>query len=499
MTLSRRSFLGVAAAGTVAVATAGCSTQADPENEENSGGNNPSDTAWESLRSKLEGTLVRPGDPTFPAMGLPRNTAFADIRPVGAAVCASSTDVQECVRWAVENDVPIVPRSPGAHSYAGYGATTGLSIDLSRLQNVAFDSDAETVKLGGGTLLGPASLTLADSGVYIPVGQCQTVGIAGLALAGGLSFNSRLRGLTCDNLVEIEGVDAKGELFRSSSAENPELFWAQRGGGGGTFAINTSFTIRTYPATKLSVFRLVWTGDPAKLGAGWSAMQKTLVGAPNEYSFLSTFAVTSPDRQSRNYRYRAQGQFHGSSAQLREILTPALEASPDSVYIQDTTFLDGSRFLSELGAPNAYLSKSAFLSEYYPDAAVSVFVERLKEWPVNMSLGAIRMFSWAGAINEVPAGETAFVHRDAKLLSEGEVGWYPGTPAPEVDQGKAWLQQMWKDLEQYQNGSAFQNFMDPTLENWEDAYFGDNLSRLRSVKQQWDPDNVFSNRQSIRP
>lgn len=432
-------------------------------------------------------------------MGLPRNTAFAGIRPVGAAVCASASDVQDSVRWAVENNVPIVPRSPGAHSYAGYGATTGLSIDLSRLQGVVFDSDAETVKLGGGTLLGAAGLTLAESGVYIPVGQCQTVGIAGLALAGGLSFNSRLRGLTCDNLVEIEGVDASGEFFRSSVSENPELFWAQRGGGGGTFAINTSFTVKAYPARNLSVFRLVWTGDPDRLGDGWSAMQKVLDGAPQEYSFLSTFAVTSPDGQARRYRYRAQGQFHGPSAKLREILAPALKASPDSADVHDASFLDGTRFLSELGAPNAYLSKSAFLSRAYPDDAIAVFTERLREWPVTMSLGAIRMFSWGGAINDVPADDTAFVHRDAQLLSEGEVGWYPGTPVSDVELGQGWLQQMWQDLAPYHNGSAFQNFMDPTLENWEDAYFGDNLSRLREVKRKWDPDNVFSNNQSIRP
>ena len=188
---------------------------------------------------------------------MPYNKRYAAIRPGGVALCADTADVQAALAWARRYDVPFAARS-GGHSYAGYCASRGLVISLAPMRSIRVDQRALTVTLGAGTRNRDLHEGLAGTGLAVPSGRCPTVGVSGLLLGGGFGFSSRHLGLTCDQLLETEVVTAAGEALRVSPLEQPDLFWACQGGGGGNFGINTGWTVRATPVGRVAVYELAW-------------------------------------------------------------------------------------------------------------------------------------------------------------------------------------------------------------------------------------------------
>jgi FAD/FMN-containing dehydrogenase len=179
------------------------------------------------------------------------------VRPQGIASCLDPVDVRESVLWAREHDVPIAIRS-GGHNYAGYSATEGLLIDLGQMQSVTVDDDTgvATVQVGARNTDDYESLQPHEAA--ISAGRCPTVGIGGLVLGGGIGFSSRKLGLTCDSLLETETVTADGQILTCNEKENEDLFWACRGGSGGNFGVNVSYTFQATPVEDVSIYDLQW-------------------------------------------------------------------------------------------------------------------------------------------------------------------------------------------------------------------------------------------------
>ena len=269
--ISRRAFLtrtGRAALGMAAASNAwvlhGC------------GGG--SGTNWGSLAAQLDGQLLRPSDPLYPATGLSENTISAAIRPAAIALCANARDVQTCVVWAQDNGVPLVAQS-GGHSYGGYSTTEGLLISVRPMHAVRFDPRSEIATIGSGMQLGSLYDTLFSQGFFVPAGRCTSVGIAGFVLGGGFGFETRRFGVTCDLMTETEIVTADGRLLVCNEAQNSDLFWACRGGGGGNFGINTSFTMRALPIVATTYGKVVWSFDDVE--AVWTELQTIAITAPD--------------------------------------------------------------------------------------------------------------------------------------------------------------------------------------------------------------------------
>lgn len=214
-----------------------------------------SSAPWNQLARSLQGPLLKKDAPDFARIASPWNLRFASRLPAGIARCTSPEDVRACLHWARSNDVPLAIRS-GGHSYAGFSTTSGLMIDVSLMNEVGDPDAAGRMRMNGGarnanvySALGPVNRALTH-------GRCKGVGVAGLVLGGGIGFSQRLRGLTCDQLIETEIVIGSGELLRCNEEENADLFWACRGGGGGNFGVNTSLTFQTFPVDVVTVFRL---------------------------------------------------------------------------------------------------------------------------------------------------------------------------------------------------------------------------------------------------
>jgi FAD/FMN-containing dehydrogenase len=470
---------------------------------------------WAKLASQLHGRLSLPGSAGYPVDRELYNPVFDNVHPAAIAFCASATDVARCITFARDIALPLAARS-GGHSYAGYSTTPGLVIDVSLMSRVALTAGAPTAgrvaTVGAGARLIDVYSGLEQQGFSVPAGSCPTVGIAGLALGGGIGVMDRLWGLTSDNIVGLEIVTAAGEIVTADASDNADLYWACRGGGGGNFGIVTQFGFSTSPVTETALFFATWPWEAARqLLPAW------LEWAPEGPDELWSNCVFEADPGSVDPYIQVSGVWAGSEAgaqvQLNRLI--AMAGPPGVQSIGQNTFEDamyieaGCRGLSETAChlsgryPGGMLprtitvAKSDILNERLSDAGVEAVLAGIERRQPQGGPGGIVLDSWGGAINRVAPGATAFVHRKA-LASAQYAAVYPeGGDPDDIEGARNWMNNWYATLRPYMSGEAYQNYIDPELSNWEHAYYASNLPRLREVKGKWDPDDVFHFAQSI--
>jgi FAD/FMN-containing dehydrogenase len=490
---TRRQFLR---AGGGAIVTAGAASQLGWL--AGCGGNGSKKPDWAALEKQLNGKLVRPGDAGYRAAGHQYNARYAAIRPQGVALCAGAADAPACVVWSQDNDVPVSVRS-GGHNYAAYSTGPGLVIDVGGLRTVVVDDAARTVTAGPGARNTTIYAGLQPHGVAISAGRCPTVAVGGLVLGGGIGFSSRKLGLTCDHLVEAEMVTAAGKVVRASEKENPDLFWALRGGGGGNYGVCTKYVFETRPVRDVGLYDLAW--EWADAPAVFEAFQEVMARAPDEFSArLGVGRAGQPDGSAGPPSINALGQYFGPVDELRELLEPALRAGKTTKrLIAPRTFWQAKDYFFHTTPRDAFGVKSAYLDKPLAGAGVEALLRAVDRWPgsTNDDGAGAAMFGSGGAINHVPADATAFVHRSQFAVLAMETSWEPSDPRSTVDANLEWLDDLGASMRPFVSGSAYQNFIDRTQPNWQEAYYGANFDRLVRVKRKWDPDEVFRFQQSI--
>ena len=260
--MDRRTFLrGATVLGSgvvIGTAVAGCSGSSPHDTgagtSTSTTGHGPPD--WSKLAASLGGALLLPTDSGYTAAGHLYNSVYTQ-QAAAIAQCQSAGDVQRCLSFAREAGVPVAARS-GGHSYAAYSSCPGLVIDVTDLHAVSVDGGG-LATVGAGTALIDVYSQLAAQGRLLPGGSCPTVGIAGLALGGGIGVFGRAYGLTCDQLQTVDVVTADGVLRSCGPDRDEDLYWASRGGGGGNFGVVTSFGFRTHPIPEaITLFTLEW-------------------------------------------------------------------------------------------------------------------------------------------------------------------------------------------------------------------------------------------------
>ncbi len=472
----------------------------------------PTAAQWAALGQALTGSLVLPANPSYGTDKELYNERFDTIDPAAIAYCASPTDVQRCLSFARGHQLPLTARS-GGHSYGGYSSVQGgLVIDVTSMGTVT-PQPPSTAVVGAGTRLVDLYNALGAAGVALPGGSCPTVGIAGLALGGGIGVFGRLWGLTCDNVQSLQVVTADARLVTASATENEDLYWACRGGGGGNFGIVTSFTFGVQPVPAIALFTLVWPFAAASdvLGA-WLSW---IGGAPDELWSNCQLLSGGPS----GTELRVTGVFAGTPAACTAALQPLLGAvgsAPSSQFVGPEQYLNAMLIeggcegdtVAQCHLPSqnpagtlsraAFAAKSAYLKAPLPTATLDAVVADVQNLSDQLpALGGGMVFdAYGGAINRVAADATAFVHRDALCAIEYDVNWSTGTPTSTVDAAQQWLTTAQSTLAPVADG-AYQNYIDPTLPDWLTAYYGANLPRLMRIKGQVDPDDVFHFAQSI--
>jgi FAD/FMN-containing dehydrogenase len=527
---SRREFLkgaGGAALGLGAAATIGRSFIAAPAFAAG-GASGPAALAgadWAALAAQLTGQLVLPPDGAWTDAVELFNTRFASTVPGAVAFCETPQDVQASLAFARANGIAFRSRN-GRHSYGGYSNCDGLIIDVSQMDAIDIAPDASTATIGAGAVLVDVYTALAARDRTIPGGTCPSVGVTGLSLGGGHGEVSRAFGMTCDSILSLDLVLADGSLVTASASSWPDLFWACRGGGGGNFGIVTSITFRLHPVDTVTLFSVDWAwADAVPAMLAWQEWVATL---PDEV-FTGIALITQPGGAGASPYVGAAGTFLGSPADLTPILAPLLAAlTPANTDVQEMSWLEavdvhaGCQTLSEQEChptywnppgelvQNTWAATSAYIGESAPMPAEGVqvivdFVNQRQADPLqptdstNFGAGGVGFDSYGGAMNRVAPGATAFVHRDSLALGQYLAYWQTDSPPDLIADNTTWLRALTDAITPYSNGEAYQNYIDPGLDGWLEAYYGANLPRLRQIKRDVDPDNVFNFAQSIPP
>jgi FAD/FMN-containing dehydrogenase len=472
----------------------------------------PPTLTLEDLSKALDGRLVLPGSARYATSRLVYDLRYQSEQPLAVAYCASAVDVARCLEFSRRHRIAAIPRS-GGHSYGGYSTGQGLIVDVSPMNRTSFGHD--TALVSAGVSLVDLYGACAQAGALIPGGSCPTVGLAGLALGGGVGVLGRKYGLTCDNVRAVEIVTADGQLLRCDEESHADLFWACRGGGGRNFGIVTAFAFATHPIPQLALFTIDWPwSQAANVLAGW---QRWMQGAPDE--LWSNCQLLSAGGAAQ--KVRSSGVFVGSLHELEGHLDAFVAGSgpPISRFAGADAYLhtmlveagcDGLTLAAcRLSAPGGagklsramFNAKSAYGSKVMSakglEAAVEVVEHSADAAP---DAGAAVIFdAYGGAINTVPPDATAFVHRDALFGVQMTLEFSPDADAATIAHQSRWLDLADAALAPSCNGEAYQNYIDPTLKDWQQAYYGGNLARLQAVKHRYDPDDTFSFAQSIPP
>jgi len=462
---------------------------------------------WDSLSSLMTGTVVLPADSSFALAAPVFNAVYDGTVPQALVRCATTQDVALALAFAHENSLPLTVRS-GGHGYTGNSTTTGMVIDVGPMATIAVGSGTATI--GAGAKLVDIYDQLSNQGVCIPSGSCPTIGIAGIAQGGGIGVVDRAYGLTCDSLVSAEVVLADGSVVTADADTHADLFWALRGGGGGNFGIVTSMTFNTFPTSDLTNFfaDFAWA-DAAAVLAAWQAWPQALPDTVWSGMVLGTSSPTPVIQMS--------GMFIGSDTDFAPIWAQFLAAAgvtPTSYSVQVQSFHDAilascsgetisqCHLASETSdgevARASFVASSDFFDTALPSAGIQALLAAVDAQQGSGEVIVI-MDLMGGAINRVAPDATAFVHRDAIFSAQYYISGPVGLAPAQVAAAQAIVSGLRATMSTWSSGEAYQNYLDPSLANWQQAYYGANYARLVQVKAAYDPTQVFNLAQGIPP
>ncbi|KFM99178.1 FAD-binding oxidoreductase [Bacillus clarus] len=438
--------------------------------------------------TKLTGRIVVPSDPDYDIARINLNLSIPKL-PCIIVFCQNNNDVCNALKWAREHHVPFRLRS-GRHSYENFSlVNSGLIIDVSEMNRIAVNTDRLTAKIQAGANLGTVYKELWKYGVTIPAGTSASVGIIGLTLGGGIGMLSRLFGLTCDQLIEIEMVQATGKtgakIIRANETENPHLFWASCGGGGGNFGIVTSLTFRVHPIKNVSIFSLTWKWDDFI-----TAFQAWQNWAPyTDERLTSSIELFSKEQN----KIEAQGEFIGPPSELHKLLSPLLDAGNPSLFIDEVPYIEAVQFFNSGNVPEKFKRSGSYIYKPLPLKGIQILRHFLAHAPNPAA--SIWHQSLVGAVENIAPSETAYFHRKAIIAQEYITSWKCDN---EEQRNIRWVKDLRESLDPYTLGD-YVNWPDIDIKNWQTSYYGSNFQKLRKVKTAYDPCNVFRFAQSIPP
>jgi FAD/FMN-containing dehydrogenase len=425
--------------------------------------------------------------------------AMIDKRPALIASCTSADDVAAVIRFAREQGAALAIRG-GGHNGGGLASVDdGVVIDLSPLKSVTVDADAGTVRVGGGCVWGEVDAATGPHNLAVPTGIISSTGVAGLTLGGGHGYLSRRHGLTVDNLLSAELVLADGSRVTASADENPDLFWAIRGGGG-NFGVVTEFTFQAHPLETIVGGPTFWAIEDAD--ALLAAYREWLPSAPRNVMGFFNFHTIPPVKEAFPEEFHLRKVcgvvwcIDASDEEAEAAMAPMLSVAEPLIHGVGRMPIAAlnSAFDGLYGPGDQWYWRGAFLREI-PDEAITIN----REWNERMPgfKAGTHFYPVDGAVNDVAVEDTAFAYRDA-TWSQVFIGCDPD-PAS-ASNVRDWTIGYHEAVVPHAAGASYVNFMmaDEGQARVK-ATYGPNYARLAQVKAAYDPDNVFRVNQNIEP
>jgi FAD/FMN-containing dehydrogenase len=362
------------------------------------------------------------------------------------------------------------------------------------MTGIKLSADKQSVSIGSGSSLGSVYKALTPSHLAIPAGSCFPVGVAGHSLGGGFGLLGRPFGLACDSILSMEMVDASGQIRTVSEQENPDLFWAMRGGGNGNFGVVTNFNFRTSPVNSVATFGMTWSKPITQAAKIVQAWQQWLENLPSSITctlhlgkdrgglirvHLAGLSVQSESKLTVELKRLqnlagAAGEFSTKTRTFANAATVFNGGEPDG----DSVFMKG---------------KSDYVTEPMTDQGILTLLGGPQKAPGQI---AVLFDSYGGAINKVPSDATAFVHRgNTKYSIQYVMEWRNPSAS---DANIAMMRTLYTSMRPIVSGGSYVNYCDLDLgDSYAKAYWADNLPRLMKIKAQLDPKNIFKHAQSV--
>jgi len=443
--------------------------------------------AVNAFASGLAGRVIRPSDGDYDSSRRIWNASI-DRHPGMIARCVGVADVIHSVNFARANDLLAAVRG-GGHNVAGRGlCDDGIVIDLSGMRGVVVDAAARSVHVQGGATLGDLDRETHLHGLAVPTGVVSKTGVAGLTLGGGVGWLVRKHGLSCDNVEAFEVVTADGRLIMASAEENPDLFWALRGGGG-NFGVVTRFRFRAQPITTVLAGLIVHPREKAR--EVLRHYRDFMAKAPEE---LTAYAglVTAPDGMPATL---IAGCWCGDIEEGQRVLEPLRAFGPPLVdAFQPTPFPAVQKMLDMAFPDGTYNYWKASFVPKLSDEFIDLLIEHASR--IQSPLSALLIEFYGGAPGRVAPSASAFAQRRAEFNIGMTAQW---TDQVGAEKHIEWVRNLYDAVQPYATGSDFLNFQSEPSEGVVKASFGDNYARLAEVKRKYDPANFFSLNQNIRP
>jgi FAD/FMN-containing dehydrogenase len=450
----------------------------------------------DQLRSFFRGELIQPADAAYDSARKVYN-GMIDKRPRLIARCVDVADVKAAVQFGHENQMLTAIRG-GGHNAGGLGiCDDGLVIDLSRMKGIRVDPTARTVRVEGGCVWADVDHATHAFGLATPSGTVSSTGVAGLTLGGGIGHLTRTYGLTIDNLLGADLVLADGSFVTASDKENPDLFWAIRGGGG-NFGVVTSFLFRLHPVKMVSAGPTFWPLD--QIPEVMKAYREFIAQAPEDVSgFLALMNIPPVPlfpEHLHNEKVCAVIWCSTAAPEKAEKATKPMRSvgKPLLDHVGSTPFPVLQSLFDPLLPPGLQMYWRADFHKELSDASIPVHQKYADKIPAGLSL--THLYPINGAVHRVSRADTAFSYRDC-LLAGVTVGIDPDPKNKETI--TSWTKEYFDALHPYSAGGAYVNFMMEEGQDRVRASFGENYDRLAAIKNKYDPTNFFRVNQNIRP
>jgi FAD/FMN-containing dehydrogenase len=454
------------------------------------------DSQISELRAKMRGDVLTSNDEAYEDARRVYN-GMIDRRPAAIARCVDVADVIAAVGFARDHALPLAVRG-GGHNGPGLGVCDdGLVIDLSRMRGIRVDPANGTVRVEGGCVWGDVDHATHPFGLAVPCGFISTTGVGGLTLGGGIGYLTRRYGLTIDNLLGVDMVLADGSFVHASADENADLFWAVRGGGG-NFGVVTSFLFRGNPVGTVYGGPIFWPlDDAADVMRKW---RDFILEAPEDLNGWFGF-VTIPPAPLFPAEHHLKKMcaivccYTGALADAEEALRPVRAFAPPIMDFAGPIPFPVLQSLFDAVYPAGlqWYWKADFMHEL-TDEAVDLYVKYAHRLPSMHS--TIHLYPIDGAAHRVASSETAFSFRDANFAAV-IVGVDPDPS--NNDRITQWAKDCWLALHPYSAGGAYVNMIMDEGADYVKSAYRDNYPRLAAVKAKYDPGNLFSINQNIKP
>jgi hypothetical protein len=455
-----------------------------------------SEETYYSLRQRFEGDLLRPGESGYEDARAIWNGMVAR-SPGLIARCADVSDVKNAVRAASETGILTAVRC-GGHSLAGFSTCDGgMVIDLSRMRQVKVDSNARRAWIAGGCLLGSIDTATQQVGLVFPSGVVSHTGASGLILGGGTGWLTRRFGLSCDNVEGFTLVTADGSVVRANSKENPDLFWALRGGGG-NFGVVTEFEVKLHPLTAVVLAEgLSPEADIRRLLECW---REFMADAPLDLKWnIDLRLAPHTKRVPVEVRGRPVASnslvWTGDPEAGRSYLERALSmCRPDSVSRKVVLFLNLQTMAdSDFPHGRRYYTKSGYFT-HLDDSTIDCMVDAVSTIPSSET--QIELAYLGGAAAQIGANETAFGDRRAPFIMNLLANW---SEASADTRNISWIRGLFNKLRPAMKPGVYINFMSGDEQDRVPEAYQERWDRMVAVKTHYDPNNFFRLNQNVPP